>query len=117
MKIAPKLLLENLTKHLLQILYTFIPHWPISFVATRRENSKSAEKLRSVDKSSIAAKSEMLGVFISSFDEVGKHVFKELILFVEVSSMASETAMAALAEILKHQDMDIKQICLWYLIP
>ena len=55
----------------------------------------------------------MLGVFISSFDEVGKHVFKELILFVEVSSMASETAMAALAEILKHQDMDIKQICLW----
>ena len=59
----------------------------------------------------------MLGVFISSFDEVGKHVFKELILFVEVSSMASETAMAALAEILKHQDMDIKQICLWYLIP
>ena len=31
--------------------------------------------------------------------------------------MASETAMAAFADILKHQDMDIKQIRLWYLIP
>ena len=59
----------------------------------------------------------MLGVVISSFDEVGKQVFKEPILFVEVSSMASETAMAAFADMLKHQDMDIKQIRLWYLIP
>ena len=72
------------------------------------KTQRSTEKLCFVDKSSNAEKSEMLGVFISSFDEVGKQVFKELILFVEVSSMASETDMAALAEILKHQDMDMK---------
>ena len=84
------------------------PIGPFLLQQPEEKTQRSAEKLCFLDKSSNAEKSELLGVFISSFDEVGKQVFKELILFVEVSSMASETDMAALAEILKHQDMDIK---------
>ena len=53
----------------------------------------------------------MLGVFISSFDEVSKQVFKDFTSFVEVSPRTLENSIAALAEILKDQDMDIKQIC------
>ena len=60
----------------------------------------------------------MLGVFISSFDEASKQVFKDFISFVEVSPTASETAMEALAERLKEQDMDIKQIhLLVFMVP
>ena len=40
----------------------------------------------------------MLGIFISSFDEVTKKVFKDFIFFAEVSPTASETAMAAFVE-------------------
>ena len=69
-----------------------------------------ADKLLFVAKSSNAPKSEMLGVFISSFDEVSKRVFKDFMSFGEVSPPASENPMAALAAILKDQDMDIKQI-------
>ena len=50
----------------------------------------------------------MLGVFIGSFDKVSKHVFEDFISTVEVSSTASEVAMAAFEEILKDEDMDIK---------
>ena len=52
----------------------------------------------------------MLIIFISSFDEVSKQACKDFISFVEVSPTTSETAMAVLAEILKHQDMSIKQM-------
>ena len=40
----------------------------------------------------------MLGIFISSFDKVTKKVFKDFILFLEVSPTTSETAMAAFLE-------------------
>ena len=85
---------------------------------TEERIQRSSEKLLFVDKTSNAATSEMILVLISSFDEIGKQVFKGLILFVEVSSMASETVMAALAKILKYQDMDIKQISLLlFMVP
>ena len=51
----------------------------------------------------------MLGIFISYFDEVIKQDFKDFILFAEVLPTASETAIAALVEILKDQDMDINK--------
>ena len=81
---------------------------------------RSADKLLFVDKSSNAAKSEMLGIFISSFYEVTKQVFKDFILFVEISPTASETAMASLVQTLKDQDMDINKfvyLSSCYLIP
>ena len=51
----------------------------------------------------------MLGIFIGYFDEVIKQDFKDFILFVEVLPKASETAMTALVELLKDQDMDINK--------
>ena len=53
--------------------------------ATRRDNSEvclqTAYKLLFVDKSLDAGKSEILGVFISSFNELSKQVFKDFISF------------------------------------
>ena len=67
------------------------------------------ERLLFIDKFSHAAKPEMLRIFISYFDEVIKQDFEDFILFVEVLPTASETAIAALVEILKDQDMDINK--------
>ena len=56
----------------------------------------------------------MLGIFISSFDEVTKKVFKDFIFFAEVSPTASETAMAAFVERSRYGH---KQIRLLVLLP
>ena len=58
----------------------------------------------------------MLGVFISSFDELSKQVFKDFISFVAVSPTPSEIAMAALAETSKDQDMDIKRFSVLFVM-
>ena len=67
------------------------------------------ERLLFIDKFSHAAKPEMLRIFISYFDEVIKQDFKDFILFVEVLPTASETAIAALVEILKDHNVDINK--------
>ena len=69
-------------------------------------NQRNADKILFVDKSSNAAESEMLEVFISSFDEVSKEVYKNFVSYVEVSPTAAEKRL----QILKYQDMEIKQI-------
>ena len=67
-------------------------------------NQRNADKILFVDKSSNAAESEMLEVFISSFDEVSKEVYKNFVSYVEVSPTAAETATTSDIEISRHGD-------------
>ena len=70
---------------------------------------RSADIVLFADESSNAARSEMLGVFISSFDEETKQFFMDFVSLVEVSSTNSEIVMTATAKALKDRDIDIKK--------
>ena len=54
-----------------------------------------------------AAKSQILGVFINSFDELFKQLSMDFPAPVDVSSMVPEIVTAALAMTLKDRDIDI----------
>lgn len=54
-----------------------------------------------------AAKSQILGVFINSFDELFKQLSMDFLALVDVSSMVPEIVTAALAMTLKDRDIDI----------
>ena len=62
------------------------------------------------DESTNAARSEMLGVVISSYDEITKKFFMEFVSLVEVSSTASDIVMEAVVNTLKARDRDIKKV-------
>ena len=81
---------------------------------------RSVGKLLSVDKSSNARKSEMLAVFISSFDEVSTQVLKDFISFAVVSPTASETARQRLQKYWKIKIWTLNKFVYFsssYLIP
>ena len=61
------------------------------------------------DESSNAARSEILGIFISTYDEQSHQFFMDFVSLVEVSSTSSEIVMAAVVEALKDHDIDIKK--------
>ena len=61
-------------KHLSQISYSFVTDWHISLAANRRENSEIYWQT-----SSNAVKLEIVGGFISTFDELSKPTFKDFI--------------------------------------
>ena len=70
---------------------------------------RSADLVLFADESSNAARSEMLGVFMSSYDEKTKQFHMDFISLVEVSSTNSEIVMTAVADTLKDRDIDIKK--------
>ena len=61
------------------------------------------------DESSNAARSETLGIFISSFDDKNKRFHMHFVSLVEVSSTSSEIVMDAVATVMKDRDIDIKK--------
>ena len=70
---------------------------------------RSADIVLFADESSNAARSEMLGVFVSTYDEKEKEFNMDFVSLVEVSSTASEIVMDAVAEAMKNQNVDIKK--------
>ena len=61
------------------------------------------------DESTNAARSEMLGVFISSCDENTKKFYMDFVSLVEVSSTASDIVMEGVVNTLKARDMTEKK--------
>lgn len=70
---------------------------------------KSADLVLFADESSNAARREMLGIFISSYDEDKQDLFMDFISLVEVSSTQSEIVMNAVVTVMKDRDIDIKK--------
>ena len=61
------------------------------------------------DKASNTAKKEMLGIFISSFDEKNKEFNMDLISLVKVSSTNSEPVMRTIEQVLREKDIGIEK--------
>lgn len=61
------------------------------------------------DKASNTAKKEMLGIFISSFDEKNKEFKMDLISLVKVSSTNSEPVMRTIEQVLREKDIGIEK--------
>ena len=61
------------------------------------------------DKASNTAKKEMLGIFISSFDEKNKEFNMDLISLVKVSSTNSEPVMRTVEQVLREKDIGIEK--------
>ena len=59
------------------------------------------------DEASNAARSEMLGVFLSYFDEGEKKFGMDFVSLVEVSSTSSEIVMAAVEKVMRDKNIDI----------
>ena len=59
------------------------------------------------DEASNAARSEMLGVFLSYFDEGEKKFGVDFISLVEVFSTSSEIVMAAVEKVMRDKNIDI----------
>ena len=61
------------------------------------------------DKASNTARKEMLGIFISSFDEKNKEFNMDLISLVKVSSTNSEPVMRTIEQVLREKDIGIEK--------
>ena len=59
------------------------------------------------DEASNVAQSEMLGVFLSYFDEGEKKFGVDFVSLVEVSSTLSEIVMAAVEKVMRDKNIDI----------
>ena len=70
------MLLDDLTKLILQISYTFIPIGSFLWQKPEERIQRSADKLLFADRYSNAVKAEKIGVFICSFDEVSQEVLR-----------------------------------------
>ena len=77
---------------------------------TNKRIRRSADIVLFADKSTNAARSEILGVFISSYDENTKKFYMNFISLVEVSSTASDIVMEGVVNTLKARDIDIKKV-------
>ena len=76
---------------------------------TEEQMQRAADLVLFADESSDAARSEMLGIFISSFDDKNKRFHMDFVSLVEVSSTSSEIVMDAVATVMKDRDIDIKK--------
>ena len=61
------------------------------------------------DEASNTARKEMLGIFISLFDEKNKEFNMEFVSLVEVSSTNSETVMCAIERVFCEKDIGIEK--------
>ena len=77
---------------------------------TNERVRRSADIVLFADESTNAARSEMLGVIISSYDENTKKFYMDFVSLVEASSTASDIAMEGVVNTLKARDMDIKKV-------
>ena len=76
---------------------------------TEERMQRVADLVLFADESSNAARSETLGIFISSFDDKNKRFHMDFVSLVEVSSTSSEIVMDAVATVMKDRDIDIKK--------
>ena len=74
---------------------------------TRNKINRSADIVLFADEASNAARSEMLGVFLSYFDEGEKKFGMDFISLVEVSSTSLEIVMAAVEKVMHDKNIDI----------
>ena len=77
---------------------------------TNERVRRYADTVLFADESTNAARSEMLGVIISSYYENTKTFYMDFVSLVEVSSTASDIAMEGVVNTLKARDMDIKKV-------
>ena len=77
---------------------------------TNERIRRSADIVLFADESTNAARSEMLGVFISSYDENTKKFYMDFVSLVEVPSTASDIVMEGVVNTLKARDIDIKKV-------
>ena len=68
-----------------------------------------ADIVLSADEASNTARKEMLGIFISLFDEKNKEFNMEFVSLVEVSSTSSETVMCAIERVFCEKDIGIEK--------
>ena len=72
---------------------------------TEERMQRAADLVLFADESSNATRSEMLGIFISSFDDKNKRFHMDFVS----SSTSSEIVMDAVATVMKDRDIDIKK--------
>ena len=77
---------------------------------TNKRIRRSADIVLLADESTNATGSEMLGVFISSYDENTKKFYMDFISLVEVSSTASYIVMEGVVNALKGRNIHIKKV-------
>ena len=68
---------------------------------------RSADIVIFADESTNAARQEMLGIFISSYDEKNKNFMMDFISMVEVSSTNSEIVMSTVKKVLRGKGITI----------
>lgn len=79
------------------------------FEETRERIQKSEDIVIYADESMSAARKEMLGIFIGSFDEADKDFKMDFIALTEVSSTKSEIVMEAVERTLREKEIDISK--------
>ena len=77
--------------------------------STEKRIRRATDLVLFADESSNAARSEMLGIFISTYNEQAHQFHMDFVSIVEVSSTSSEIVMEAVVKVLQDRDIDIKK--------